>query len=312
MSASSQTAMATPPKTPLGDFHVFPREIRDMIWKNFTPQWGSNPDEIELLFRDPEQDPQNNQAILRTSHELSGEVLPYLYKKEILCFRVHGDWEQPIVVSNRKRARWEYVSIGGNILQSFRELPYERLNGIRIEIVAPDVADPGQYIFLWKRVQALVDVLSQSEGLPQIEIHLVEDPSPGMGLSKWSYDGRLRRSINNIPLLIGRGSQYAYDYDGILMPFCRLHNVPKATIFVPEDFDREREEFMLKNVESIMEWQPEPFDNVLDFGPDIVTQRYLDNTYISFEDSLDSLPGRTAVMLRLHRYSTWHDSNGNG
>jgi hypothetical protein len=78
--------MATPPKGPLGNFGVLPREIRDMIWEIFTPQWRSNPDGIGLLFRDPEQDPSNNQAILRASNELSGEVLPYLYKKEILCF----------------------------------------------------------------------------------------------------------------------------------------------------------------------------------------------------------------------------------
>ena len=125
---------------------MFPREIRDMIWEIFTPQWGPNLDEIELLFGDPQQDPPNSQAILRTSNELYGEVLPYLYKKEILCFRVHGRWEQPIVVSNRHGARWEYSSNGGDILLSFRELSYERLKGINIETVAPDVADPGQYI----------------------------------------------------------------------------------------------------------------------------------------------------------------------
>jgi hypothetical protein len=29
-----------------------------------------------------------------------------------------------------------------------------------------------------------------------------------------------------------------------------------------------------------------------------------------FEDPPDMLPGRTAGMLRLHRFSTWYDSNG--
>jgi hypothetical protein len=53
MSVSSQTTMATPPKSPPGDFRMFPREIRDMIWEIFTPQWGPNLDEIELLFGDP-------------------------------------------------------------------------------------------------------------------------------------------------------------------------------------------------------------------------------------------------------------------
>lgn len=265
MAASSKTTMAIPPKGPLGNFDVFPREIRDMIWEHFTPQWGSNPDEIELLFRDPEQDPPNYQAILRTCNELYGEVVPYLYRKEILCFHVHGHWEQPIVVSNHHGARWEYSSNGGDILQSFRELPYERLKGIKIEIVAPNVADPGQYICLWKRVRGLVDHLSQSEGLPQIEIHLVEDPSLGRGISKWSYGGVLRKSIRNISVDINK-NKYGYDYEGILIPFRQLRKVPKATIFVPDDFDRKRGGFMIQNCEWIMECE-EPYGTILAAGP---------------------------------------------
>jgi hypothetical protein len=107
---------------------------------------------------------------------------------------------------------------GGDILQSFRELPYERLKAIKIEIAAPDVADPGQYRCLWKRVRGLVDLLSQSEDQPQIEIHLVEDPSLGRGISKWFYDGVPRRSIRNTPLDIDM-NQYACDCDGVIIQF---------------------------------------------------------------------------------------------
>jgi hypothetical protein len=284
-----------------------------MVWEHFTPQWGPNPDEIELLLTDRGQKTPNNQAILRTSHELNGEVLPCLYKKEVLCFRVHGHWEQPIVISNSHGARWEYGSNGADILQPFRELPYKRLKGIKIEIVAADVADPGQYICLWKRVRGLVDHLSKSEGLPQIQIHLVEDPSLGGGFSKWSYDGRRRRPISNIPFDINnrRLYSYLYDFDGILMPFSGLYNIPEVTIFVPKDFDRERNGRLLKSVEDMMKSQLGPFDGVRKRVSDS-TQKYLDNTYVEFEDSLDSLPGRTAALMRLHRYSTWYDSNGNG
>jgi hypothetical protein len=156
-----------------------------------------------------------------------------------------------------------------------------------------------------------VDHLSQSEGLPQIEIHLVEDPSLGRGISKWSYGGVLRKSIRNIPVDINK-NKYGYDYEGILIPFRQLRKVPKATIFVPDDFDRKRGGFMIQNCEWIMECE-EPYGTILAAGPycsDDVTQRYLDSTYVSFEDSLDLLPGRTAGMLRLHRFSTWYDSNG--
>jgi hypothetical protein len=304
--------MATQPKGPLGIFGKLPRELRDMVWEHFTPQWGSSPDKIELSFTDRGQKIPNNQAILRTSHELSDEVLPYLYKKEMLCFHVHGNWEQSIVISNSHGARWEYGSNGGDILQPFRELPYKRLKAIKIEIVAANVADPGQYICLWKRVRGLVDHLSQSGGLPQIEIHLVENPFLGERFSKWSYDGRLRRSINNIPSDINnrRTHLYSCDLDGILVPFSSLYSVPEAAIFVPKDFDRERNGRLLKPLEDMMKWQLGPFDDVLQLTRS--TQRYLDNTYVVFEDSLDSLSGRTAALLRLHRYSTWYDSNGNG
>jgi hypothetical protein len=56
-----------------------------------------------------------------------------------------------------------------------------------------------------------------------------------------------------------------------------------------------------------------PFGTSLKAGsvwPDDIAQKYLDSTYISFENLLDMLPGRTAGMLRLHRFSTWYDSNG--
>jgi hypothetical protein len=147
-----------------------------------------------------------------------------------------------------------------------------------------------------------VDLLSQSDGLPQIEDPLVEDPSLGKGCSKWSYDGVSQRSINN-NLFDINSNQYAYDFDGILIPFWLLHNVPKATIFVPEDIDREGEGLMLKIIERVMELQG-PFDS------DNITQKNLHRTYVSFEDSLDMFQGRTAGMLRLHRFSIWYKPDG--
>jgi hypothetical protein len=68
---------------------------------------------------------------------------------------------------------------------------------------------------------------------------------------------------------------------------------------------------MLHRVQKIMRCH-KPFGILLKAGSawsDDVTQKYLNSTYVSFEDSLDMLPGRTAGMLRLHRFSTWYDSN---
>jgi len=69
---------------------------------------------------------------------------------------------------------------------------------------------------------------------------------------------------------------------------------------------------MLHKIQKIMRCH-KPFGTLLKAGSvwsDDVTQEYLDSTYVSFEDSLDMLLGRTAGMLRLHRFSTWYDSNG--
>jgi hypothetical protein len=305
-------AKAPPEDLSLGEFGRFPREVRDMIWGNFSPQWGSDPDEDRLLGRDLERDPLNNQAILRASHKLYDEVLPYLYKKETLCFRIYGHWEQPIIVSNSRGARWLLGSIMGDIWQFFCSLPYKRLKGIKIEISAPDLPDPGQLICLCNKVYNLVDVLSQSERLPEIEIHLVENHSLSGGRSKWVWNGEPRKSI--LQNLTEEGEvAYEADYDAILMQFCRLRDVPKVTIFVPEDFDREEEGLMIQNIERIMQYE-EPFGTFVDDNgvwSDDLIQNLLDKIYIEFEDALDTLRGTTAGMLRLNRFASWYDPNGN-
>jgi hypothetical protein len=110
-------------------------------------------------------------------------------------------------------------------------------------------------------------------------------------------------------------NQYACDYDSVLIQFCSLRKVPKATIFVPEDVrdvDQEGEGYMLHRVQKIMRCH-KPFGIHLKAGsvwPDDITQKHLDSTYVLFEDPPDMLPGRTAGMLRLHRFSAWYDSNG--
>ena len=80
--------------------------------------------------------------------------------------------------------------------RGFSSLPYTKLKGIRVEVEAPDSTDPGQVICLLKKAVSLVDLLSQVDGLPDFEIHLMDSkPSKWSEESKWSTDGIAQQSI---------------------------------------------------------------------------------------------------------------------
>jgi len=63
-------------------------------------------------------------------------------------------------------------------------------------------------------------------------------------------------------------NQYECNYDGVLVQFCRLRKVPKATIFAPEDVrdvDREGKGYMLHKIQKIMRCH-KPFGTLLKAG----------------------------------------------
>jgi hypothetical protein len=92
-------------------------------------------------------------------------------------------------------------------------------------------------VCLWKKAVSLVDLLSQVDGLPDLEIHLTDlKPSKWSEESKWSTDGIAQQSIP-----CDRNHEYYDEYDedfeAILQPFCRLRNARSASVHVATTID---------------------------------------------------------------------------
>jgi hypothetical protein len=219
----------------LGEFARFPQEVRDMIWADFAPspryQEGDDSEDS-----DDEDNGPGSLGILRTSHQLYEEILPHIYEKEVLRIEVDDTYFGLLcLIRNRHGRIWDLspfedgslLGIEDGLYKAFRNLPYERLRGIEIEIAAPDHRDPGLIVCLWERVKELVDLLLGAKGLPNIDIHLQNTPS-----TNWFYDSKPRNTINGLP-------KHSDDYRAMLLLFCRLRNIRKAKIHVPKDFIQE-------------------------------------------------------------------------
>jgi hypothetical protein len=113
----------------LGKFGELPREIRDEIWKHFRPQQASNDNSVSQL---------SNLYISRACRQLSEEVSPHLYNKEVLTFVVSPLYERQswINVTSDLGATWSLESLFHATALGFATLPYERLKGIKINIQA--------------------------------------------------------------------------------------------------------------------------------------------------------------------------------
>jgi hypothetical protein len=106
-----------------GKFMDLPFELRSQIWEGLMP--GNDPIKSDL-------------RILRTSRSLSLEILPHLYDKEILAFKLlplyrRNSW---IIVTNQLGATWFLESLSHAISLGFANIPYAKLKRIEIEIPA--------------------------------------------------------------------------------------------------------------------------------------------------------------------------------
>jgi hypothetical protein len=157
-------------------------------------------------------------------------------------------------------------------------------------------------VCLWKKVTNLVDLLSQAGGLPNVKIRLQNS-----GLARWSTEGKAQKSIPHQDDLYNIPGAYGPDFEAVLEPFCRLRNIPKASVHIPEVILGQGN--LIENYAAIM-MMDEPFgilkDDDDDGWGDDKTQIYLDTTHLQFDAALDDLPGQTARMMRLDRFSSWY------
>ncbi len=291
---NTSKAVMSPGGSSIGLLAQLPREVRDLIWENFIPSYGQG----------------TNLSILRTCRQLYAEVASRLYQDEVLRFYICPTYQYQswLSIVTHRGAKLHLRDEQDAVSRGFSSLPYAKLKGLIVEVGAPDPTDPGQMICLWKKAGSLADLLSQGvDGLPDLDIHLVNSqPSEGSsGESRWSTAGIAQQSIP-----CDRNHEYYDEYDedfeAILQPFCRLRNARSASVQVATEIDAVG--YLLENTAAFM---------VLDkpFGchgaegewSDDSTQGSLNRNFLRFDNALDDLPGPTARMLRLERFSSWFE-----
>jgi hypothetical protein len=178
--------MASQPSHNFGALYKLPPEIRLLIWKEFRPRGDTDPQSRTKAKGDL--------AILRVCRQLHEEIIPEIYNKEIMRIGVgapgspSGEW---LVIENEYGANWIITDTQHALYEKFCRLPFKRLKRIRIEI---HDLEPGHLALLHalsKDVRDLVSLLEKADGLPPLEIELVDTIE-----GKWSLDdGTPRMSI---------------------------------------------------------------------------------------------------------------------
>ncbi|PVH89201.1 hypothetical protein DL98DRAFT_579902 [Cadophora sp. DSE1049] len=271
----------------LGLFAAIPAEIRAQIWAHLRPSTTSS----TLRNQSPGQDAL---GVLRAGRQLSQEILFHLYEKETLDIYVEPVWSEWLKIENTHGASWSIANTRDRLYDVFSKLPYRKLRLLRISISAPEAGKEAQLISLSSHVRKLVRLLEQTNGLPGLEIHLLDS-----AIGKWAQpDGTPQDTITYEK----DGGAVPSDYMTVLLPFFRLRNVPQVRILFPDDLSSEGDTF--KTAEKVLE-RTTPFGSVTgnqDYWDDNNIQEMLDGKFKDLEYALDHLPGQDANMMRLERF----------
>ncbi|CZT11038.1 hypothetical protein WAI453_007451 [Rhynchosporium graminicola] len=109
------------------------------------------------------------------------------------------------------------------------------------------------------------------------------------------------------------------DYMIVLLPFCRLRNIPLVSIKAPADLSASEGKYF-KCMEKVMQRtgrfgdvKGPPFgsgEGGVSYWDDNNIQQMCDDKYIDLEDELDELHGKDANMMRLERFMYWYNEDG--
>ncbi|KAL8846047.1 MAG: hypothetical protein Q9221_008843 [Calogaya cf. arnoldii] len=166
----------------LGTFTPLPRELRDQIWECLS---------VQRRF-----------AIFQTSRQIYTEATQAFYNMQILQFHISPEYQYRswLTLESNLVAEWPpqlliLRSLSYALQQGFDKFPFERLKKIRINVGAPDTADPGQFVCLHKKCVDLAALLEHAKhGLPDIEINLLDSAS-----AEWSSGDKPQSSISIDP-----------------------------------------------------------------------------------------------------------------
>lgn len=280
----------------LGTLASLPRELRDQVWQLLS---------MERRF-----------AFIRASQQVLAEASPIkdriIYNGTVLKFNVCPTYRRNswVDVETQFKPKWVLQNVDDAMRFGLHKLHYERLRRIEINIKAPDGKDPGQIINLYQKCVDLASLLGNARaGLPDLEINLLNS-----SLARWTLGGHPSSSVYyhlrehyaygpfKYAIYGSEGSFYFDDTEIVVHAFCRLRNAKSASLHKPwtKPYDHTEDD------ELIALTVPDPFNVDLD-QDDRDDQRQLDEIFIGLDLALDILPGDTANMLRLDRFSSWYD-----
>ncbi|KAL8760300.1 MAG: hypothetical protein Q9199_000082 [Rusavskia elegans] len=275
----------------LGTFTLLPRELRDQIWECLS---------VQRRF-----------ANFQTSRQIYTEATQAFYNVQILQFHISPEYQYKswLTLETNFDAKWPprllvLQSLSRALQQGFDKLPFEKLKKIQINVGAPDTADPGQIICLHKKCVDLAVLLEHAKhGLPDIEINLLDSASANADW--WDYRPKTSMLYQlDLDLNNSETRNDIQDDQIVLYAFFHLRNARSAKISGPE----QPQDYFYENVAQSLE-EKEPFGTYPDTGDfwgDENLQEDRDQLFMHLDLDLDLLPGPTANMMRLDRFSSWY------
>lgn len=270
---------------------------KELFWNNFSSRRNGIQPDSEAPTKT-----QRNLGILRTCRQLYNEAVYYLYKKEVLTFHISPRYEHPtwFQISNRQGAKWYIRDPKHGKALGFQDLPYEMLKQVKIEIGAPYTRDPGQLICLWYKVHNFVEFLSRTrtKKFSRLCVHLKSTPN-----NPWVKNGNPIKSVHEA----SDSLSYDPDFKVIFVQFWRLRNVSACSTRLPTRIESSDKLFLQLIRESMT--QTGKGGSALkrngDWKSNDMYLEIMDRHFCQLDKALDTLPGRTAAMMRLRRFSSW-------
>lgn len=292
----------------LGVFAKLPSEIRLMIWNELCPSgWHRHKTDL---------------AILRASKRIYAEALDQLYMSiEELTFFIKPEFDRYKDLSYRgfemrnkghrsddgesrgDSPRWIFSSAQDALSRGFQYLSLHIIPCV-VCIEAPDPEDPGQLICLALRLQQLVDLLQSINKRPisRLVVRLGD-------LDQWVHGENKKPNFSLTGAYAGHNhlTYIQSDVDAVIFPFYTLDNV--RTVLLDKDTAK-----LICSSDILEKAQTVIYDKstMIIFNtssPEAPKHIGLRNIIFNFylHHRLDTVPGRTANMLRLDRFVHWSE-----
>lgn len=290
----------------MGMFSTLPPEIRALIWDELLPR-GRSRHKTDL-------------AILRANSALRAEIIGHfrrawkVIKFEVSC-ECHSEHYDSIhlIAKGSRSSAWDFTSADNALARGLQYLPVHKLP-IHVVIMPPSRHDPGQLICAWDSLRQLVQLLqSLKRRIKHLTIHLYDKDVHLVSNrpSRWLHGKQERRFNFSIPDPSNGKSLPSFiksDIHMLLLPFSVLQNVRRVDIRAYKElFD-----FPSNGFTTTGRWLKHVSRSFLaDSSPTTMArkQRLVDITHGYLSCRLLSIPGKTANLLRLHRFAHWflHD-----